>query len=183
MEENVKRDLCIGILAGLILLIIQFVFGYFNTIPKIKAIDKNVKELKKNIDEIRSNFIIKDGQGIDVKVGINTKLRGNNVSVFKGNKINLRYSDPLVLSNGIDVLFKPSVNLIITEEVERNDDKSEADLFISVDAARRLGLGERFRKGLYKLKLKTLELDRTEKQSDNEKKSETDEDSENVANE
>jgi hypothetical protein len=169
MEKNTRREIIIAIVSsiigGIILMGIQFFFGYFNINPVVKKTEKNVIEILKSVNEIKSNYIIKDGQGIEVNVGINRFLKGNNVSVFKDNINNLRFTEPLVLTNCLDTSFKPSVNLIITEEVERNDDKSNADLFISIEAAKRLGLGDKYKKGLYKLKLKTLELDENEKNS------------------
>jgi len=148
----------INLLCNIIFYIVFICISTYNIFPVIHETKNSVDSLKIEVSKIKNNYILKDKGGIDINVGINSKLIGNNIIVFKNNSFGLKYTQVIILSNPIDKNnFNPTVQLLVTEEVNRNDDKSEAEIFISKDAAFRLGLENNLNKGVFKLKMKQKE--------------------------
>ena len=116
--------------------------------------------VKVDISNIKNYYVLKDKDGVEIKVGINSKIEGNNVTVFKNNNYGLKYTQAISLTNPIDYNnFNPTVQLLVTCEVDRKDDKSGADIFISKDAALRLGLSRYIERGLFTLRMRKEKID------------------------
>lgn len=118
--------------------------------------NNKLDSINNEIISIKSNYISKDIEGIEVNVGINSELRGNQISVFKNNNYHLKYAKTIALSNHIDFEnFKPTMQFLVTKNIDRNNDKSKADLFISKEASLKLGLNQ-LSQGLFVLKMKEI---------------------------
>jgi len=129
-----------------------------DVIPIINRTQITVDSLQNDVNEIKSCYLKKDVEGREVKVSINNNLEGNNVSVFKDNKLGLKFTQVVFLTNPIDFNdFAPTIKLIVTREVDRSQDNSEAEIFISKDAASRLGLVRNISQGVFTLKIKLLD--------------------------
>ncbi len=95
---------------------------------------------------------------MEIKVGISKDLKQNTISTFKGNRANLKYGDPVKLTNVIST-YKTSINLLVGYEYERNSDNSEADIFISKEAAEYLGFKDYKKIGIITLFLKKTQTE------------------------
>jgi hypothetical protein len=157
-----------SIAGGLVVPAIIYVFGYINIIPVINEIKKSVDTLnlelmKTNtkIEEINNCYIMKNKDGVDMKVGINSTLEGNFVTVYEKNSLNLKELDRIVTQNLLQANgLKPDVNLVVIKVVERDGDESNAEMFISIVAAKILGLTELKANGVFHLKVHKLEKDK-----------------------
>jgi hypothetical protein len=149
-----------GFAANLILALIIYIVSVYNVIPIIKDTKTILDSVKVDIFKIKNYYVSKDKEGVEIKVGINFQLEGNNVTVFKNNALGLKYTQAIYLTNPIDFNnFCPTVQLIVTCEVDKNNDKSGADIFISKDASIRLGLTRSISKGIFTLKMRIKEKD------------------------
>ena len=88
-------------------------------------------------------------------MGVSSELDQNTVSVFKGNKSGLKFSDAIKLTNTVHML-NPSVKLIVGHERDKKDSDSQADIFISKEAAEQLGVKNYKKTGIFKVLLKKL---------------------------
>jgi hypothetical protein len=147
-----------GFIANLLLALIIYLISVYNVIPVIKDTKRTLDSVKVDLCKIKNFYVTKDKEGVDIKVGINSELEGNNVTVFKNNSLGLNYTQAIYLTNPIDFNnFCPTVQLIVTCEVEKGDDKTGADIFISKDAASRLGLTRNISKGVFTIKMRIKE--------------------------
>lgn len=156
--NNIIINISCGLIASLLLAFILYSVSAYNVIPIIKDTKRTLDSVKFDICKIKNNYVTKDKEGIEIKVGINSKLEGNNVTVFKNNRLDLFYTQAIFLTNPIDFNnFDPTIQLIVTCEVERGDDKTGAEIFISKAAAIRLGLEKNISKGVFTLKMRIKE--------------------------
>ncbi|MEI6822966.1 MAG: hypothetical protein WCL51_13615 [Bacteroidota bacterium] len=100
---------------------------------------------------MKENYLSKDLDGVELKVGINSYLEGNNVTVFKNNKAGLRFTNALFATNPIN-RYCSTIKLLVSNEIEKNGDKSDAEIFISKEAAAFLGCNDK-KKGVFILKI------------------------------
>jgi len=147
-----------GFIANLLLALIIYLISVYNVIPIIKNTKTTLDSVKVDLCKIKNFYLTKDKEGVDIKVGISAELEGNNVTVFKNNTFGLVYTKAIYLTNPIDFNnFCPTVQLIVTYEAENDDNKTDADIFISKDAASRLGLTRNIAKGVFTLKMRIKE--------------------------
>ena len=82
-------------------------------IPIINRTHITFDSLQNDVNEIKSCYLKKDVEGREVKVSINNNLEGNNVSVFKDNKLGLKFTQVVFLTNPIDFNdFAPTIKLL-----------------------------------------------------------------------
>ena len=147
-----------GLIANTVFGMAMYSLKIRDVIPLINRTQITVDSLQNDVNEIKSCYLKKDVEGREVKVSINNNLEGNNVSVFKDNKLGLKFTQVVFLTNPIDFNdFAPTIKLIVTREVDRSQDNSEAEIFISKDAASRLGLVRNISQGVFTLKIKLLD--------------------------
>ena len=165
INSFVKHPLSISILGTLIILIFANSVRYYNIIPIVYEIHDNIdtlvskeEELRKSIIELKENYLAKDYEGSEITVGVSTELEQNTVSVFNGNKVNLKYSDAILLTNSIH-MYRPSIKLVVGLVRERNNDNSKAEIFISQEAAKLLGFKDYKKTGILRANIKRIEKD------------------------
>jgi len=159
---NKMKAILLNILGGFIGSIlfagIVFFFGYLNIIPKINETFEIVQSVRDEIAEIKNNYLIKDSEGIDVVVGISTEVEQHHVIVFTDNSVGLRYSDPFELFYSVGK-FAPKLQLLVTIARNRDGDSSQAEIFISKEAAETIGFRNYQKTGVVKMKARKLKSD------------------------
>ncbi len=123
-----------------ILIIFALVGLFFSTyyIPKLeiqlKERDDMIVKLSNKNDTLSNNYraLLNESTMIPCKVGYNSKLKDNQVSVFVDNKFGLKVGDRIVIT------YEYGVNKISTECIVNMVEKSErpnsdADFFLSKD--------------------------------------------------
>ena len=150
-----------SIVGSLIVLGLTVLIAYFDIRGDIKYVRANIdslicqsKHYNSQIKELIENYIIKE-DGTELEVGVSSELDQNTVSVFKGNKSGLKFSDAIKLTNTVHML-NPSVKLIVGHERDKKDSDSQADIFISKEAAEQLGVKNYKKTGIFKVLLKKL---------------------------
>jgi hypothetical protein len=151
-----------SLVVSFVVLLIGFAIGLLDIRKDFLHIRSNVDTLSnrsditnKKLKEFTDNYINIEGQ--EIKVGVNSELNRNTVSVYKGNKANLKFCDGIIITNTVHDL-KPSVKLVVGIEKEFNDnnDQSEADIFISKEAAETLWFKNYKKVGVSTMTLKKL---------------------------
>ena len=93
-----------------------------------------------------------------VGVGINTSLHGNEVSIYNDEKIRfLKEGEKITIRNHRHN-YKPSAELLVIDVKMRRSDTIRANVFISTEVARMLGVDEKQQKkmGVFNMKLKKI---------------------------
>ncbi len=143
----------------LLALIFVLVYAWINKeidqhLKQIGAIHVATTDCRDLLLEIREKLHNKFSGGRKITVGVNSRdLQENMVTVFAGNAHNLRTGDVIHLKNFHDDSFQPILRFVVVKEVVRGSAKSQADLFISADAAKRLGLGDYKKQGVFDVML------------------------------
>ncbi|SKA08025.1 hypothetical protein SAMN02745119_02567 [Trichlorobacter thiogenes] len=143
----------VSIVPGLIFLLLGA--GINNVKGQIATATENIRGIKETTDTLRKCLINEIKDGLAVKVGINNKeISGNGVIVFADNTYNLNEGDQIYLTNSLDDKYETTVKFLVQRTPRRNGDKSEAEMFISLEAAKRLDiLSGRPKQGVYLLKM------------------------------
>jgi hypothetical protein len=153
----VSNPIIAGIISNLLVIAILYVFSVYNLVPSIRETNDNVKSIKNDISLLKENYLSRDLDGVEIKVGINSNLEGNNVAVFKNNKVGLRFTNALFATNPIN-RYCSTIKLLVSSEIEKNGDKSDAEIFVSKEAADILGFTRYRRQGIFILKIKKIEM-------------------------
>jgi hypothetical protein len=114
----------------------------------IREIRTHTQKLSKNLDAPLSG-------GMTITVGVNPReITENLIVVHSNNKYGLKAGDSIVLTNFTDNTFKSSLNFVVHKSIEKPmTDKSNAEIFISEAAAKRIGFDNFRRVGLIELKM------------------------------
>ena len=122
-----------------------------STLQDIKEIKTGTSKLSKYLERTL------DG-GITVTVGVNPKeLRENLAFVFEENPYKLEAGDRITLTNFTAGTFNATITLTIQKPVFRSQDsKTNAEIFISEEAAKRLGFSDYRLRGTADFKLSIL---------------------------
>lgn len=143
----------VSTVSGLFFLILGS--GIINVKNQIALATENIDKIKDATETLKLCLIneIKDGQS--VKVGINNKeIFGNGVFVFADNTYNLKEGDQIYLTNKLDGKYETTIKFLVQRTPKRDGDKSEANMFISLEAAKRLDiLSGRQKQGIYVLNM------------------------------
>jgi len=150
-----------SIIGSLVIYGLLFISGYFDVREDIKynrsSIDSLVVQNKvhiKKIKDITDNYAMKE-DGIQIEVGVSTELEQNSVSVYKDNTLGLKFSDAVILTNSIH-MYKPTIKLVVGFEREKSNNVSQAEIFISEEAANMLGFKNYKKVGLFKVNCRKI---------------------------
>lgn len=92
-------------------------------------------------------------EGTEVLVGINYTLSGNEVSIFTQNKYGLKYLSQFFLSNPNDEIFLPRMRFSVHDTSRADPAESTAQIFISKEAAQRMGISKKLSKGVFRMNI------------------------------
>lgn len=125
---------------------------------QIRDIPEDLKNMRKDLSTLTHNLRDNTRDGVSIIVGVNTKdLYDNTAYVYFDNRLGLRQGDSIYLANLSDTAFNPSIKVIIKKEIIKNEsDNSVAQLFISQEAAIRLGFKDYKKLGVIELKHKRV---------------------------
>lgn len=161
LKKFVNKPLPSSILGSLIVWAVLLLGTYMDIRGDIKYIRTQVDTLSslnvnynKKIKELTDNYVMKD-EGNEVSIGVSTELERNSVSVYKGNDQSLRFSDAILLTNSVH-LYRPAIKLVVCYERDRDNDESEAQIFISREAAEFLGFRNYKKEGIFRVSMKKL---------------------------
>ena len=140
-------------------LVVASAFWFFQS--KIDQATSEINELSNAIKRIEAStsFINQSlGKSIDggqiIIAGVNkANLKENIAIVFKNNSLNLRTGDIIYLHNQSDNTFQTTARFVVQKEIETPDNTTKAQIFISDDAAKRLGIENYKAIGIFQLRL------------------------------
>lgn len=90
-------------------------------------------------------------------IGVSSELEGNNGIVHMDNRPNLRFADWGHGQQSVEThSFSPTIKLLVSSESERGLDRSEAEMFITKDAAAFLGFSKNLHKGVFSCRVRKL---------------------------
>lgn len=140
-------------------LAVSFTFWFFQskidqTISEINELSNSIKRIEASTSFINQSL----GKSIDggqiITAGVNkVSLKENIAIVFKNNPLNLRAGDIIYLHNQSDNTFQATARFVIQKEIETPDNTTKAQIFISDDAAKRLGIENYKAIGIFQLRL------------------------------
>ena len=140
--------------------LLGFYFDFFMHVgPDIESIKDELCSISKSsgsIDEsiqiIKSYYIKRDEEGCACVVGVSSEMEGNYVSVYKGNKLNLKSGDIIFITNPYGK-FTPTVKFVVYFMEENTSNKSVADLYVSRAGIDKLDISPRDvkRKGVFNM--------------------------------
>ncbi|WP_374351021.1 hypothetical protein [Limnohabitans sp.] len=124
----------------------------------LKDIPNDIKDIKKNVSVLNGNLKNTTNGGIPIVVGVNSKeLKENIAYVFSENKHELEPGERVYLTNFTDNTYQATIVVVVQKKISKpNNDTSAADLFISEDAAARLGFKDYKKTGIIELKFQRI---------------------------
>ncbi len=125
----------------------------------LKDIPTHIKIIKDKVTFLENSLRNTTNGGLPIIVGVNThELKENQVFVYTDNKHKLNSGDKLYLTHYTDNTFQSTITVIVAKRIKRTEkDKTSAELFISEEAALRLGIKD-FRKiGVIELKFQNTD--------------------------
>lgn len=115
---------------------------------------ESLREIRTNTGTLATNLKENLNGGMPVVVGVNPReIKENIAYVYDGNDLNLKPGDVIFLKNYTDNTFQASLRFVIQKSVPSNDKKSNAAIFISDDAAKRIGFYDYRTRGTIMLKM------------------------------
>lgn len=148
------------IVSALIGAIIGFFCDFFSSVgPNIECIKNDLRKIyersesmDESIYEIEGNYLKRDEEGCSCIVGVSSEMEGNYVSVYKGNKLNLKSGDIIFITNPYGK-YTPTIKFVVYLMEENLDNKSSADLYVSREGISKLDISPREvkRKGIFNM--------------------------------
>lgn len=116
---------------------------------------QSVREIKLHTQKLSKSLETSLAGGITVKVGVNPReINENLLVVYQDSNLGLKAGDTVQLSNFTDNTFQASLRFIVQKIVARpTGDVSNAQLFMSEAAAKRIGFDTFKKTGVIDLKL------------------------------
>ncbi len=138
-----------------------FIYGGLASIVTfcgLRDIPGDIKDIKKNVSTLNGNLKNSTAGGIPIIVGVNAKeLKENIAYVFSENKHDLEPGERIYLTNYTDNTYQATIVVVVQKKMTKNSsDTSAADLFISEDAALRLGFKDFKKTGIIELKFQRI---------------------------
>lgn len=96
----------------------------------MRKIAEKSESMDESIYEIEGKYLKRDEEGCACIVGVSNDLEGNYVSVYKGNKLNLKSGDIIFITNPYGK-FTPTIKFVVYLMEENTNKKSSADLYVS----------------------------------------------------
>lgn len=143
---------------GVIVSIIIF-FVNSNITGVSKELLESVREIRSNTSTLADNLKHSTNGGITVIVGVNPReIKENLAYIYDNNDLNLKAGDVIILKNFTDNTYQSSLRFIIQKSLPNPEikNKSTAAIFISEDAAKRLGFEDYKTKGTVVLKMQRM---------------------------
>lgn len=138
---------------------IIFAIGWWYATSGVRELSnevvQSIREIKINTQKLSKNLETTLSGGITVKAGVNPReISENLLVVYQDSNLGLKAGDTVQLSNFTDNTFQASLRFIVQKVVNRPaGDSSNAQLFMSEIAAKKIGF-ENFKKtGVIDLKL------------------------------
>lgn len=145
--------------------VLGFFLNYFTQVtPHISKINETTSNIDKrliNIDEkllkIEDKYLKKDDDGVECRVGYNSEIPLNTVSVFSNNKYDLKRGDRIELT----YLFgatKVSIECSVSLVENNSNNSSDADLFVCKECLSILQISKKdYNKGIFYMKFRKIE--------------------------
>jgi hypothetical protein len=136
------------------------------TFCSLKDIPSDIKDIKKNVSTLNSNLKNTTAGGIPIVVGVNPReLKENIAYVFAENKHNLQPGDRVYLTNFTDNTYQATIIIMVQKKINKSiNENTAADLFISDDAAMKLGFKDYKKSGVIELKFQHVEPEKRKEQ-------------------
>ena len=150
------------ILSAVVCGIITFYFDFFTHVnPNIESIQEDLKELAQNsanmdrsLYNIENRYLTKDEDGCECFVGVSSEMTENYVSVYKGNRLNLKSNDIIYITNPYGK-FTPTVKFVVYLIDNAPNNSSQADLYVSKLGIDRLDVPrDQMKRGIFKMTIK-----------------------------
>ena len=161
---------------------IGFCFDFFNQVgPNIECIKNDLKKIAEwsesmdeSILEIEGNYLKRDEEGCSCIVGVSNDLEGNYVSVYKGNKLNLKSGDIIFITNPYGK-FTPTIKFVVYLMEEDTNNKSSADLYVSREGIDKLDVTpqEVRKKGIFNMTMLRYPNNKSERKKNRMENNET----------
>ncbi|MFR0995649.1 MAG: hypothetical protein ACLSGQ_13675 [Parabacteroides distasonis] len=160
--QNINKKLIFKIITPAIiaiLIILSSVTLYFNLRIEKQLLDRNniISELSDSYDNIKSKYdlIVLENAKTSCKVGYNSQIGNNQLTVNKSNKFNLKKGDriEIIYESG---LTKVSMEFFVNEIDKSFYTDSDADFFVSKDNLRFLITQKRLSGGVYDMYFKKI---------------------------
>lgn len=149
--------------AGITRLLIAVVVGAAglflnNTYTKItegvNTVLVSINEIRKNTSTLASRLDKNLDGGVTVIVGVNpVEIKENIAFIYDDNDNNLKIGDVIYLQNFTENTFQATLRFIVSKSFPPGSKNSEASIFISDEAAKKIGFSDYKKKGTIKLKL------------------------------
>lgn len=118
-------------------------------VKQLEQIELSVKNVRQSLDTVDEN---------DKKVisGINDHLGRWEISVYDGNKLNLKINDMVVISNKTYGEHRPSAMFKVTNISEKTDSNVETEIFMSAETAEFLDIPNATGLGKFEVSVRAL---------------------------
>jgi hypothetical protein len=141
-------------LLRLIGIIIMLIIYFVNFTDIAKELLQSVREIRANTNSLALNLKDNTNGGITVIVGVNPKEAKENLAfVYDNNDLNLKPGDVILLKNFTDNTFQSSLRFIVQKSFPLPENRTNASIFISDEAARRLGFEDYKKRGTISVKM------------------------------
>ena len=138
---------------GLMASIILFWFNA-NISGIAKELVESLREIRANTGTLATNLKENLSGGLPVVVGVNPReIKENIVYIYDNNDLNLKPGDVIFLKNYTDNTFQATLRFIVQKSLPSSEKKSSASIFISDDAAKRIGFYDYRTRGTIMLKM------------------------------
>ena len=160
MKQKSINQLFWCILSAIAGVLLGFYFDFFTHVgPDMESVkdelcsmSRSSESIDMRIKEIKDYYIKRDEEGCACAVGVSSEMEGNYVSVYKGNKLNLKSGDIIYITNPYGK-FTPTVKFVVYFIDENTSNKSTADLYVSRAGIDKLDISPREvkRKGVFNM--------------------------------
>lgn len=118
-------------------------------VKQLEQIESSVKNVRQSLDTVGEN---------DKKIisGINDHLGRWEISVYDGNKLNLKINDMVVISNKTYGEHRPSAIFKVTNVSEKKDSDVETEIFMSAESAEFLDIPNATGLGKFDISVRVL---------------------------
>jgi len=159
-KQKIIYQLFWCLFSALVGVVIGFYFDFFTHVgPDIESIkdelhniSKSSESIDNSIQIIMNSIIKRDEKGYACVVGVSSEMEGNYVSVYKGNKLNLKSGDIIYITNPYGK-FTPTVKFVVYFMEENTSNTTKADLYVSREGIDKLDISPRDvkRKGVFNM--------------------------------
>jgi hypothetical protein len=158
-----KNPLLYSVLTCLLSCIFGYYISYFTdlkpSIYRIELASDSILNSQINtlsiIRDINDKYTSTLEEGIEIKIGYSSELKGDLIKVIKNEQFDLKRGEEIIISDNVR-RYKTSIRLMVDEVILDKQKNLEQNVFIIVskDAIYRLGLEDEIHKGIFTVKMK-----------------------------